>query len=101
MFSSPHLTLDSDSARLLTELTSAATSDSTDRLVTALADIQAHANPRPGVLVHFQVSLRVPICQLVIKMYLPGGADVPHEPHQQLSEVHNLQPPSQASEAPP
>ena len=101
MFSSPHLTLDTDSARLLTELTSAATSDSTDRLVTALADIQTHANPRPGVLVHFQVSLLVPMCQLESKIYLLGGVDVPHEPHQQLGEVNNLQPPAQASEAPP
>ena len=56
VFSSPHLSLDSDSARLLTELTAAAASDSTDRLVAALGDIQSHANPRPGVLVHFQVS---------------------------------------------
>ena len=56
MFSSPHLSLDADSARLLTELTAAGASDSTDRLVTALGDIQAQANPRPGILVHFQVS---------------------------------------------
>ena len=34
-------------------------------------------------------------------MYLPGGVDVPHEPQQQLSEVHHLQPPSQAFEAAP
>ena len=56
VFSSPHLTLDADSARVLAELSAAGASDSTDRLVAALGDIQAQANPRPGILVHFQVS---------------------------------------------
>ena len=56
MFSRPQLSLDVDTARLLTELTAASQlSESPDSLLASLADIQAHSNPKPGILVHFQV----------------------------------------------
>lgn len=45
-------TIDHDSGRLLAELTSAL--DSSDKLLSVLADIQSYSNPRPSVLIHFQ-----------------------------------------------
>ena len=52
-FSQPHDSLEPETGRLLAELTAA--TESSDRLLVALNEIQSYSNPKPGVLIHFQV----------------------------------------------
>jgi len=54
-FSQPHDSLEPETGRLLAELTAA--TESSDRLLVALNEIQSYSNPKPGVLIHFQEEL--------------------------------------------
>lgn len=66
-FTNIHDSLDHDAGRLLAELTASA--DSSDRLLAVLNDIQSFSNPKPGILIHFQVVMILVSSISILKYY--------------------------------